>query len=101
MKTLIKKSILALSLLSFAISFSQQKEDWNLRGERKRTAQGIQSGEINRKEAAIIHKQARDVKQAKRRALADGKVTPRERAKVAVQDKQLDRTIRRAKHNRR
>ena len=96
-----KNLVLAIALFSSVFAFSQQKEDWNLRGERKRTAQGIQSGEINKKEAAVIHKQARDVKQAKRRALADGVVTPKERAKVAVQDKQLDRTIRRAKHNRR
>lgn len=96
-----KNLVLAIALLSSVFAFSQQKEDWNLRGERKRTAQGIQSGEINKKEAAVIHKQARDVKQAKRRALADGVVTPKERAKVAVQDKQLDRTIKRAKHNRR
>ena len=96
-----KNLVLAIALFSSVFAFSQQKEDWNLRGERKRTAQGIQSGEINRKEAAVIHKQARDVKQAKRKALADGVVTPKERAKVAVQDKQLDRTIRRTKHNRR
>lgn len=96
-----KNLVLAIALFSSVFAFSQQKEDWNLRGERKRTAQGIQSGEINKKEAAVIHKQARDVKQAKRRALADGVVTPKERAKVAVQDKQLDRTIKRAKHNRR
>lgn len=96
-----KNLVLAIALFSSVFAFSQQKEDWNLRGERKKTAQGIQSGEINRKEAAVIHKQARDVKQAKRRALADGVVTPKERAKVAVEDKQLDKTIRRAKHNRR
>ena len=96
-----KNLVLTIALFSSVFAFSQQKEDWNLRGERKRTAQGIQSGEINRKEAAVIHKQARDVKQAKRRALADGVVTPKERAKIAIQDKQLDKTIRRTKHNRR
>ena len=96
-----KNLVLTIALFSSVFAFSQQKEDWNLRGERKRTAQGIQSGEINKKEAAIIHIQARDVKQAKRNALADGVVTPKERAKVAVQDRQLDRTIKRAKHNRR
>ena len=96
-----KNLFIATAVLISTISFAQQREDWNLRGERKRTAQGIQSGEINKKEAAVIHKQARDVKQAKRNALADGVVTPKERAKVAVQDRQLDRTIKRAKHNRR
>lgn len=96
-----KNLVLTIALFSSVFAFSQQKEDWNLRGERKRTAQGIQSGEINKKEAAVIHKQARDVKQAKRSAAADGVVTPRERAKIAKQDQQLDRTIKRAKHNRR
>ena len=96
-----KNLVLSIALFSSVFAFYQQKEDWNLRGERKRTAQGIQSGEINKKEAAVIRKQARDVKQAKRNALADGVVTPKERAKVAVQDRQLDRTIKRAKHNRR
>lgn len=96
-----KNLVLALSVFSSVFAFSQQKEDWNLRGEKKRTIQGIKSGEINKKEAAVIHKQARDVKQAKRSALADGVVTPRERAKVAVQDRQLDKTIRRTKHNHR
>jgi hypothetical protein len=96
-----KNLVLAIALFSSVFAFSQQKEDWNLRGERKRTVQGIQSGEINRKEAAVIHKQAKDVKQAKKRAVADGVITPKERAIIAVQDKQLDRTIRRTKHNRR
>lgn len=96
-----KNLVLAIALFSSVFAFSQQKEDWNLRGERKRTVQGIKSGEINRKEATVIHKQAKDVKQAKRRAVADGVITPKERAIIAVQDKQLDRTIRRTKHNRR
>jgi cytidylate kinase len=37
--------------------------------------------------------------QAKRAAAADGQITLKERAKIARQDKQLDRTINRKKHN--
>lgn len=95
MKNLFK----ATAVLISTISFAQQREDWNLRGERKRTAQGIKSGEITRREAIAIEKQARDVKQAKRAAAADGQITVKERAKIARQDKQLDRTINRKKHN--
>ena len=51
------------------------------------------------REAIAIEKQARDVKQAKRAAAADGQITLKERAKIARQDKQLDRTINRKKHN--
>ena len=66
---------------------------------KKRTAQVIKSGEIKPREAVVIKRQARDVKQAKRAAAADGQITVKERAKIARQDKQLDRTINRKKHN--
>jgi hypothetical protein len=94
-----KNLLLGIMILASGLSFAQQREDINLRGERKRVAQGVRSGEINRREAAVIHNQAKDVKQAKRIAKADGVVTPRERAVVAREDRQLDRTIYRAKHN--
>lgn len=91
--------VIATTILISTISFAQQREDWNLRSERKRTSQGIRSGEIKPREAVAIERQARDVKQAKRAALADGKITVGERANIARQDKQLDKTIYRKKHN--
>lgn len=94
-----KNLVLGIAVLASAISFAQQREDRNLKGERKRVAQGVKSGEINKREAVVIHEQAKDVKQAKRAAAADGQVTIKERAKIARQDRQLDRTIRRNKHN--
>ena len=94
-----KNLVLSFAILTSVLSFAQQREDRNLRGERKRVAQGIKSGEIKPREAIAIEKQARDVKQAKRAAAADGQITLKERAKIARQDKQLDRTINRKKHN--
>ena len=94
-----KNLVLSFAILTSVLSFAQQREDRNLRGERKRVAQGIKSGEIKHREAIAIEKQARDVKQAKRAAAADGQITLKERAKIARQDKQLDRTINRKKHN--
>lgn len=94
-----KNLVLSFAILTSVLSFAQQREDRNLRGERKRVAQGIKSGEIKPREAIAIEKQARDVKQAKRAAAADGQITVKERAKIARQDKQLDRTIYRKKHN--
>jgi hypothetical protein len=94
-----KNLVLSFAILTSVLSFAQQREDRNLRGERKRVAQGIKSGEIKPREAIAIEKQARDVKQAKRAAAADGQITVKERAKIARQDKQLDRTINRKKHN--
>lgn len=94
-----KNLVLSFAILTSVLSFAQQREDRNLKGERKRVAQGIKSGEIKPREAVIIEKQAQGVKQAKRAAVADGQITVKERAKIARQDKQLDRTIYRKKHN--
>ena len=94
-----KNLVLSFAILTSVLSFAQQREDRNLKGERKRVAQGIKSGEIAPREAVAIEKQAQDVKQAKRAAAADGQITVKERAKIARQDKQLDRTIYRKKHN--
>ena len=94
-----KNLVLSFAILTSVLSFAQQREDRNLRGERKRVAQGIKSGEIKAIVAVAIEKPAQDVKQAKRAAAADGQITVKERAKIARQDKQLDRTINRKKHN--
>lgn len=94
-----KNLILSIAIVTSLASFAQQREDRNLRGERKRVAQGLNSGEIKPAETVAIEKQARDVKQAKRAAAADGQVTVREKANIARQDRQLDRTIYRKKHN--
>jgi hypothetical protein len=97
------KWILLLTCVLFFTneSKSQQKEDINLKGERARVRQGVRSGEITRREAVKINKEKQDVKAAKRAAKADGVVTPEERKEVAKQDRQLDRTIHRTKHNNR
>jgi hypothetical protein len=42
-----KNLVLSFAILTSVLSFAQQREDRNLRGERKRVAQGIKSGEIN------------------------------------------------------
>ena len=41
-----KNLVLSFAILTSVLSFAQQREDRNLRGERKRVAQGIKSGEI-------------------------------------------------------
>jgi hypothetical protein len=98
-----KKVILFLALIAFAtFNVSAQKrikEDRNLKGERKRIVNGVKSGEITKGEAAFIRKQTKDVKKANRCAKADGVVTKKERAKIAKQDHQLDKSIAKSKHN--
>lgn len=100
-----KKAILMLAIVFATASATNAqngvREDANFKGEKARVAQGVRSGEITRGEAKVIKKQARDVQRAKCGARADGVVTKRERATIAKQDRQLDRTIRKTKHNNR
>jgi hypothetical protein len=94
-----KKLFLIAAVLTFGISLAQQKEDMNLRGERKRVVQGIKSGEIKKGEAKVIANQASQLKRTEARAKSDGVITNKERAKIARKDAKLDRTIRRTKNN--
>jgi hypothetical protein len=94
-----KNLVIVAALLTSAFSFAQRAENRNQVGERHRVAQGVKSGEINKTEAATIHQEAKDVKQAKRAAVSDGQVTPKERAAVAKQDRELDKTIYETKSN--
>jgi hypothetical protein len=80
---------------------AQQREDLNLKGERARLKQGIQSREVTRGEARKVRKEMHDVQEAKADAKADGIITRNERKEIAREDRQLDRTIRRVKHNNR
>lgn len=92
--------LMAILFVSFSLH-AQTKEDLNFKGEKKRIHQGIASGEITRAEARHIRKEMRAVQYAKRNALRDGHITPKERVRIAKQDKQLDRAIYRSKHNNR
>lgn len=97
-----KWTLLVVAALVFSnVTYSQQKEDMNFKGERARVKQGIKSGEITRREAAKIRQEKQDVRKAKQNAKADGVVTVEERKEVAKQDRQLDKTIKRTKHNNR
>ena len=103
-----KKIILFFAIL-FAVTVSvnaqtqkhkgKKHEDMSLKGEKARLKEGIKSGEITKDEAKRIKKEAKDVQRAKRKANADGTINKRERAKIAKEDRQLDKTIRKTKHN--
>ena len=95
-----RKIFMGALLLVGTMSFAQQKEDMNLKGEKRRVANGIKSGEINKRETKVIANKAEQLQHAEAKAKADGKITVKERAKIAHKDAQLDRTIYRKKHNR-
>ena len=67
--------------------------------QQKRTHQGIATGELTVWETMRLENEQWQIQQSKRRALADGVVTPRERARLEIQQDKASGHIYRLKHN--
>lgn len=67
--------------------------------QQKRIAQGIQSGELNSREAARIEHQESKLNRETRQMRADGQFTAAERAKVQSQQNKLSKEIYNQKHD--
>ena len=65
----------------------------------KRIQQGVQSGQLTRKEAARLEKGQARIERMEQRAKADGVVTKKERAQVQQQQNVQSRRIARQKHD--
>ncbi len=65
----------------------------------KRIHQGVHSGELTRGETRSLVKQQHRIQHSKRRAWSDGKLTPKERVRLEVQQDKASRRIYRFKHN--
>jgi len=65
----------------------------------KRIADGRKSGELTNKETAALKAQQRHIRRTKRRAKADGDISPRERARIHRKQNRANRHIRRQKHD--
>ncbi len=90
----------ALSLPAFAQTTSTPRIDQRQANQERRIYQGVQSGQLNQKEAARLEKGQARVQKMEDKAVADGKVTARERRKIErTQDKQ-SRKIARERHDR-
>jgi hypothetical protein len=89
----------ALSLPAFAQTTSTPRIDQRQQNQERRIDQGVQSGQLNQKEAARLEKGQARVQKMEDKAVADGKVTAKERRKIErAQDKQ-SRKIAREKHD--
>lgn len=69
--------------------------------QRDRIAEGVRSGDLTRAEAQRLRRGQRQVRRMERRALADGRVSPRERRRIEHAQDRQSRSIHRLKHNRR
>ena len=69
------------------------------RRQQERIAQGVQSGELTAKETQRLEKQQGKIEADREKALADGKMTKQERAKLRAEQKRASYHIYRQKHD--
>jgi hypothetical protein len=67
--------------------------------QQERIHQGVKTGELTPGEAARLEAQQKKIRRDKRKAKADGVVTPAERQKIAREQNRASRNIYRKKHN--
>ncbi len=67
--------------------------------QQKRIVQGAKSGELTRQEIKQLEQQQRHINRSKRRAKADGVVTPAERVRLNGKQNRASRNIRRQKND--
>jgi Tfp pilus assembly protein FimT len=99
MKLITAAVLAAFAMPVFAQTTSTPRIDQRQQNQQQRIDQGVQSGELNRKEAARLEKGQARIQKMENKAVADGKVTAKERRKIErAQDKQ-SRKIAREKHD--
>ena len=100
MKKILFSSLIALS---FALSASAQtatpKVDAREQNQKERIQDGVQSGELTKKEAAKARANQRHIKHAEAKAKSDGVVTPAERAKLDAKQDKASKRIYKNKHD--
>ncbi len=95
------KIISASFLLLFAATTVNAQTVNAKRSDRAKVKQGIRSGELTKVETASILKSEKEIRQDKKAARADGKITRRERKEIRRDKKKADAKIYRLKHNNR
>jgi len=64
-----------------------------------RITHGVANGELTRPERKALKAEQRHIRRVKRRAKADGVVTPHEKVRINRKQRRADRHIRRQKHD--
>jgi hypothetical protein len=100
MKAIVISAFLTLVLTVSAIAQERTpRVNARQKAQRVRIAEGRQSGEVTKGEAAVLNKQQRHIRRSERRAKADGNVTAAERKRLDRKQDRASRTIRRTKTN--
>ncbi len=98
--TILKAAVLAaLAIPALAQTTSTPRVDQRQEKQQQRIDKGVQSGQLNRKEAARLEKGQARVRKMEDKAAADGKVTAKERRKIERTQDRQNRRIARQKHD--
>jgi opacity protein-like surface antigen len=101
-----KKLLLAVSAMTLMMSgivFAQAETpviDQRQANQDQRIDQGIASGQLNEREANRLNRQQEHVNKMEDRAMSDGVMTKRERARVGAAQNRASHHIAREKHDR-
>lgn len=103
------KAIIAVAVIAAvpALSHAQARDpaatpgiDKRQEMQQKRIDQGVQSGELNKREAARLERHQGRIEKMEDKAKADGTVTKKERAKIQHAQNNESQRIHRQKHDR-
>lgn len=89
----------AVSLPALAQVHSTPRIDQRQESQERRIEQGVRSGQLNRREAARLRAELREIRRMERRAAADGRITFRERERIEYAQDRLSRQINRERHD--
>jgi len=92
------KILAALLVMIFAVTSVNAQ---TIKNDRKRIKQGVRSGELTPHEARKLVHQQKDIRHDIKDAKSDGVITRAEKREIRQEKRKADRTIYRAKHNRR
>ena len=99
MKTSIIAVLFAAAALPAAAQTATPRVDARQASQEARIQQGVQSGALTGKEAAKLERGQDKVQSMGNKAKADGKVTPRERARLAKEQNKQSRKIAKEKND--
>lgn len=88
-----------LSLPAFAEVSSTPRIDQRQQEQQQRIDQGVRSGDITSKEAAHLRKQQAKIRQMERQAMADGRMSAKEKAQIELAQNKESLRIAKQKHN--
>jgi opacity protein-like surface antigen len=96
-------AVCAMMLMMSGMVFAQAETpviDQRQRNQDQRIDQGIASGQLNEREANRLNKQQGRIGKMEDRAMSDGVMTKRERARIGAAQNRASRHVARQKHDR-